>query len=231
MCEARSSPSCTISSARSVSPRFDPARGGESAIEARSRRSRSDLTSDCLTRAAPTIRSPTIRFASAPRWPSGQLRPPRVTERSSCSSGDRGFASCASIDTRGPLRAAAPSRALRHGLFALGADRMRGSCGCSPAAANSRPRDAPLRRTRSHAASVLAKISPGAPPATPARSRRRPPPICIRQEESTACNLGPGGLDRAHLVCEHRRRDVRILDRERAAEATAPLRIVERDQR
>ena len=81
----------------------------------------------------------------------------------------------------------------------------------------------PARRRRQDLGQV--DRAHGGPPA------RGAPPICIRQELSTAVHdLGAGRLDRIALVGEHRRRRVRVLDRERPAEAAALVRPRQLDQ-
>ena len=57
---------------------------------------------------------------------------------------------------------------------------------------------------------------------TPARSRCSPPPMCIRQEVSAAQSTSACvSSTAAHLVTEHRRRGVGVLDGEGASEAAA----------
>ena len=81
------------------------------------------------------------------------------------------------------------------------------------------------------ATSVAARISARCTVRTPVRSRERPPPMCIRHDESPAVHdLGAGGEHVAHLVGEHRRRGVGVLDRERAAEAAARVGAGQLDQ-
>ena len=68
-----------------------------------------------------------------------------------------------------------------------------------------------------------ARISARCTVRVPARSRDRPPPMCIRQDESPAVQHLGVRCDStlAHLVGEHRGRGVGVLHRERAAEAAA----------
>ena len=77
----------------------------------------------------------------------------------------------------------------------------------------------------------LARISARCTVRVPALSRARPPPMCMRQDESPAAHtLGAGAQHVAHLVGQHRGRDVGVLQRERAAEAAAGLGVGQLDQ-
>ena len=72
---------------------------------------------------------------------------------------------------------------------------------------------------------------PGARCGCPVRSRDRPPPMCIRQDAvAGGADLGPGAEHVAHLVGQHRRGGVGVLDRERAAEAAAHVGVGQLDQ-
>ena len=69
---------------------------------------------------------------------------------------------------------------------------------------------------------VDARISARCTVRTPVRCRDRPPPMCMRQDESPAAQISaPVDRTLAHLVGQHRRRHLGVLDRERAAEAAA----------
>ena len=82
-------------------------------------------------------------------------------------------------------------------------------------------------RARRHARSRSTRGSPpGASFAPRCAAGCSAPPMCIRHELSAgAHHLGPRLPDRGHLVGAHRRRHVRVLHRERAAEPAARLRV------
>ena len=77
----------------------------------------------------------------------------------------------------------------------------------------------------------LARISARCMVVTAARCRRSPPPMCIRQELSAAhSTCGPGAGHGGALVRAHGRGHVRVLHRERAAEAAAHVGVRELGQ-
>ena len=72
---------------------------------------------------------------------------------------------------------------------------------------------------------------PGARSGCPVCSRDRPPPMCIRQELSPAVHTSAWVVQHAaHLVGQHGGGGVRVLDRERAAEAAAGVGVRQLDQ-
>ena len=83
-------------------------------------------------------------------------------------------------------------------------------------------RDAEVGAHVGRPASVLARISARCTARTPASSRDRPPPMCIRHEASPAVTTSaPVSSTAPHLVGQHRGRGVGVLDREGAAEPAA----------
>ena len=71
----------------------------------------------------------------------------------------------------------------------------------------------------------------GAPSRVPARARESPPPMCSRQELSSAVQISARVSSTARsLSVEHRRRRVGVLHRERPAEAAARLRVRQLDE-
>ena len=98
--------------------------------------------------------------------------------------------------------------------------------GCSP-------RRVPARRggRSGRLGRVLARISARCMVRTPARVRERPPPMCMRQEQSPAVRTSaPVDFTWVILSLEHRRRRLGVLDRERPAEPAAGLGLGQLDE-
>ena len=234
MWRGRSSPSCTISSARSVSQAAMPCLGQrlvepdllgghrldlDHLVDAVGLRDRGDDRVG-LGRVAGPVHGGTAAVSAASSW-------------SRCSSRSRSVRSLIAA----PGRAAAPPspRPRRprapacRGWCAVACARLCRSWVSASAAraavGNARHPDegvAAQCRMLAAGSSVRRAPRPGASTRTPARCRDSSPPMCIRHELSPADqHLGAGLADVAGLVGAHRDRRVGVLHRERAAEAAA----------
>ena len=250
--EGRSSPSCTISSARSVSQAAMPS-ACERLVEADllgGHRLDLDHLVDAVVAGDLRRRS---RRPRRRRGPSARSRRAAVSDASSCSRWVGEVAQRGVLDRRAGERAAPPSPRPRRPPRPA----CRGSCAVawarlwrswvSPSAARAAsgnagiPTKVPVMPVTCPGAtavvgavlgaSVAARISARCITRTPARCRESSPPMCIRQELSPATSTSaPVSRDVARLVGAHRHRGVGVLHRERAAEAAALLGLRQVDQ-